>query len=105
MTYQPDLAVPGAVDTIRLFTKLAVKSGVRRLVLLSGRGEKEAMLSEQTVRESGAEWTILRASWFCQNYELTGPRLLTFAEAIGEIAKAAGRDIRYAQVPLEQYKR
>jgi uncharacterized protein YbjT (DUF2867 family) len=38
-----------------------------------------------------------------QLYELTGPRLLTFADAIVEIAKAAGRDIRYEPLSLEQY--
>ena len=34
-------------------------------------------------------------------YELTGPRLLTFAEAVHEIAKATGRDIRYVQISRE----
>lgn len=38
-----------------------------------------------------------------QLYELTGPRLLTFAEAVEEIAKATGRQIRYVQVSPEQY--
>ena len=52
VTYYPDLAVPGASDAIRSFTGLAVKSGVQRLVLLSGRGEPEAQLCEQIVRES-----------------------------------------------------
>jgi uncharacterized protein YbjT (DUF2867 family) len=36
-------------------------------------------------------------------YEVTGPRLLTFAEAVEELAAAAGREIRYAHVPLEEY--
>ena len=36
-------------------------------------------------------------------YELTGPRLLTFAEAVGEIARASGREIRYVTVPVERY--
>jgi len=152
VAYYPDLAIPGAVDTIRAFAELAVESGVRRLVLLSGRGEKEAQRCEQAVRDSGAEWTILRSSWMSQNfsenylldpvlsgevvlpagkvgepfvdaediadvavaaltedrhggqvYELTGPRLLTFAEAVQEIAKATGREIRYVQVSPDQY--
>ena len=38
-----------------------------------------------------------------QVYELTSPRLLTFADAVAEIAKAAGREIRYVQVPIEEY--
>jgi uncharacterized protein YbjT (DUF2867 family) len=38
-----------------------------------------------------------------QLYELTGPRLLTFTEAIDEIARAAGREVRYKQVSPEQY--
>ena len=125
---------------------------MRRLVLLSGRGEEEAQRAEQDVMGSGIDWTILRASWFAQNfsenylldsvlagevilpagdvgepfvdaddvadvavaaltedghvgqlYEMTGPRLLTFAEAVAEIATATGREIRYVQVPAEAY--
>jgi uncharacterized protein YbjT (DUF2867 family) len=38
-----------------------------------------------------------------QLYELTGPRLLTFAEAVGEIASAAGREIRYVPVSVEEF--
>lgn len=152
LTYQPDLAVPGADDVIRSFTTLAVANGIRHLVLLSGRGEEEARVCEQIVQNSGADWTILRSSWMCQNfdegyaleqvisgvvalpagnvgepfvdaddiadiavaalteaghvgqiYELTGPRLLTFAEAIEEIADATGRQVRYVQISPEQY--
>jgi uncharacterized protein YbjT (DUF2867 family) len=146
VTYQPDLAVPGAVDTVRSFAELAVKCGARRLVL-SGRGEVEAQRAEQAVPDTGADWTILRASWFAQNfsesflldavlsgmvalpagpvqepfidaediadaalaaltdarhigqlYELTGPRLMTFGEAVAEIGKASGRALRYEQI-------
>jgi uncharacterized protein YbjT (DUF2867 family) len=68
LSYFPDLAVPGAVDEVAAFTTVAVESGVRRLVLLSGRGEPEAERSEHTVRDSGVAWTILRASWFAQNF-------------------------------------
>jgi len=38
-----------------------------------------------------------------QLYELTGPRLLTFSEALEEIARATGRHIRYVSVSPEQY--
>ena len=38
-----------------------------------------------------------------QVYEVTGPRLLTFAEAVGEIAKALDRPIEYIQIPAEDY--
>jgi uncharacterized protein YbjT (DUF2867 family) len=38
-----------------------------------------------------------------QVYELTSPRLLTFADAVAEIAKAADREIRYIPVSLEDY--
>jgi uncharacterized protein YbjT (DUF2867 family) len=37
-------------------------------------------------------------------YELTGPRLMTFAETIAEIAKASGRDIAFIPVSLDDYK-
>jgi uncharacterized protein YbjT (DUF2867 family) len=152
VTYFPDLAVPSAPDAIGTFAKLAVQSGVRHLVLLSGRGEDEARRCEKLVQQSGAEWTIVRASWFSQNfseaffleplqhgvlalpagsvkepfidaddiadvvvaalteeghasqtYEITGPQLLTFAEAVSEIAKETGRDIRYVQVSSEEF--
>jgi uncharacterized protein YbjT (DUF2867 family) len=36
-------------------------------------------------------------------YELTGPRLLSFAEAIDEIANATGREIQYAPVTVDQF--
>jgi uncharacterized protein YbjT (DUF2867 family) len=38
-----------------------------------------------------------------QVYELTSPRLLTFADAVAEIAKAMDREIRYIPVSLEDY--
>ena len=37
-------------------------------MLLSGRGEVEAQQAERVVQDSGVDWTILRASWFCQNF-------------------------------------
>ncbi|MFE0150187.1 SDR family oxidoreductase [Nonomuraea sp. NPDC059007] len=43
---------------------------MEKLVLLSGRGEEEAQVGEQIVAGSGVEWTVLRASWFNQNYLL-----------------------------------
>lgn len=152
ISYFPDFIAPGAFDAIRAFTALAVSSGVSRLVLLSGRGAPEAVRCEELVRKSGAASTIVRASWFSQNfsesflldpivagevalpagdvgepfvdaediadvavaaltedghagriYEVTGPRLWTFAEAVAEIARATGRDIQYIQVPIEAY--
>lgn len=68
ITFQPDLAVPGARKVIEEFTSLAVKSGMKKMVLLSGKGEREAELCEQVVMNSGADWTIVRASWFNQNF-------------------------------------
>ena len=152
ISYYPDLAIPGAVDAVAQFSNLAVKKGVQKLVLLSGRGEAEAQRCEEVIMDAGVDWTIVRASWFCQNfsegnflepilaghvalpagnvgepfidaddiadvavaaltdaghskkiYEVTGPRLLTFKEAIAEIAKATGRDIKYEQVPVKTY--
>ncbi len=152
LSYYPDLAIPGAVETVQAFIELALKNGIRRLVLLSGRGEEQAQRAERVLQTSGADWTILRCSWFAQNfsenflmesvldgevvlpagdiaepfidaediadvalaaltedrhggqlYELTGPRLLTFAEAVAEIARATGRKIRYTPISLEAY--
>ena len=153
VVYSPDLAVPAAPGAIAAFTELAKELGVRRLVLLSGRGEEEAQRSERIVQESGLEWTVVRASWFDQNfdegafhelvlsgeialsagdvrepfididdiaevaaaaltddrhvgevYEVTGPRLMTFAEAVAEIAEASGRELRYVTIPREAFQ-
>ena len=38
-----------------------------------------------------------------ETYELTGPRLLTFAEAVGELAEASGRPLRYVPASGAQY--
>jgi uncharacterized protein YbjT (DUF2867 family) len=38
-----------------------------------------------------------------QVYEVTGPRLLSWADAVAEIAQAAGRRISYLPVSLEEY--
>src|SRR5882724_2887518 len=64
VVYSPDLTFPGAPENIAAFAELAVNSGVPRLVLLSGRGERAAEHCEQMVQNSGADWTIVRASWF-----------------------------------------
>lgn len=68
VSYQPDLAVPGAVEAIRQLSKLAVEKGLKHLVLLSGRGEDEALAAEEVLKASGAPYTIIRASWFFQNF-------------------------------------
>jgi uncharacterized protein YbjT (DUF2867 family) len=68
LTYYPDLAVPGAVEATRSFAELALARGVRRLALLSGRGEPIAEEAEQAVRDTGADLTILRSTWFMQNF-------------------------------------
>ncbi|GAA2034399.1 NAD(P)H-binding protein [Catenulispora yoronensis] len=152
LSFFPDLAVPGAPEAVAAFTEQAKAAGVRRVVLLSGRGEVEAQRCEQIVADGPFEWTVVRASWFAQNfsegafldsvlsgevalpvgdvgepfvdaediadvavaaltedghhgqvYEVTGPRLLTFAEAVAAIAQAAGREIAFTPIPLEAF--
>ena len=152
ISYAPDLAVPGASQAVAEFTAQAAAQGVARVVLLSGRGEPEAEAAERLVQDGPLPWTILRCSWFAQNfsedflldpilagevalpvdgatepfldcddiaevateallddrhagqvYELTGPRLLTFGDAIGEIARAAERPIRFTTIPPEEF--
>ncbi|MCO6510867.1 MAG: NAD(P)H-binding protein [Aridibacter famidurans] len=68
VSYSPDLAIPGAKESISTLLDLAQRSGVERVVLLSGRGESEAQACEELVRNSGLEWTVVRASWFNQNF-------------------------------------
>lgn len=68
ISYSPDLAMPGASDSIRAFVDKARRHDVERLVLLSGRGEEEAQACERIVQSSGIDWTVVRASWFNQNF-------------------------------------
>lgn len=68
INYSPDLAMPGATDAIQAFVRKAKAAGVKRLVILSGRGEPEAQACEKIVQESGLQWSVVRASWFNQNF-------------------------------------
>ena len=68
ISYSPDLAVPGATDSIQALVDRAELHGVKRLVLLSGRGEEEAQACERIVQSGEPDWTIVRASWFHQNF-------------------------------------
>jgi uncharacterized protein YbjT (DUF2867 family) len=68
INYAPDLAMPGATDAISELVRRARAAGVKHLVLLSGRGEEEAQACEAIIQESGIDWTIVRASWFNQNF-------------------------------------
>ena len=68
VTYQPDLAVEGATEAIAALGRLARDKGLERLVLLSGRGEPRAQRAERALQASGVPWTIVRASWFNQNF-------------------------------------
>ncbi|MFB8218177.1 NmrA family transcriptional regulator [Streptomyces anulatus] len=149
VAYYPDLAVPGAAEAMADFGRIAEACGVRRVVLLSGRGEPRAVVAEEALRGAvgTVEVTVVRSAFFAQNfnegalldgvlggevvfpagttaepfldlddladvavaaltgvghagavYELTGPRSLTFAEAAGELGRAAGRPVRYVPV-------
>ncbi|MFI5696581.1 NAD(P)H-binding protein [Kribbella sp. NPDC051586] len=59
-------------DRLARFTERALSTGVRRLVLLSASRASDPAhplhTVEQTVRNSGAEWTILHPNWFAQNF-------------------------------------
>lgn len=76
LCYSPDLAFPGVPELMGRFAGAAADAGVQRLVLLSGRGEDGARAAEDAVRACGLEWTVLRCSWFAQNFSehfLLGP--------------------------------
>jgi uncharacterized protein YbjT (DUF2867 family) len=68
VTYYPDLAVPGAKEKIESLTYLAKELGIKKMVLLSGKGETEAEACENIVINSGMDYSIVRASWFNQNW-------------------------------------
>jgi uncharacterized protein YbjT (DUF2867 family) len=151
VTYQPDLALPGADDVLAELAAIAVAQGANRLVLLSGRGEEGAQLSEERLIDSGAAWTVVRCAFFAQNfseglwtesvtageltlpgntaepfldledvadvvvaaltddrhigevYECTGPRLLTFDEAMKEVGVAVGHDVAFREVSRDEF--
>ncbi|QDC10780.1 NmrA family transcriptional regulator [Oceanicola sp. D3] len=152
VTYFPDLAFPGAVEKLESLCETARDVGVEHLVLLSGRGEHHARLGEEVVRNSGVDFTIVRAAWFAQNfsegylrdpvlagvlpmpggdiaepiididdiadvavaalteeghrgqlYEVTGPRLMTFAEMAAELSRATGSEIQHVPISFEAF--
>jgi uncharacterized protein YbjT (DUF2867 family) len=67
-TYVPDLAVANPTEAIAGVVETALAAGIRRLVLLSGRGEEQAQACEKILMSSGADWTVLRASFFNQGF-------------------------------------
>jgi len=152
VTYFPDLAFPGAVEKLTAFCKVARPMGLDHIVLLSGRGEHHARLGEEAVRNSGLDFTLVRSSWFAQNfsegylrdpilggvlpmpggmieepiididdiadvvvaaltedghkgelYEVTGPRLMSFADMAEALSQATGRPIRHIPISFEDF--
>lgn len=68
ITYQPDLAVPGAYEAIIRLIEEAQKANIQKLVILSGKGEPEAQRCEHLILNCGIDATVVRASWFNQNF-------------------------------------
>ncbi|WP_340153389.1 NmrA family NAD(P)-binding protein [uncultured Marivirga sp.] len=68
IVYYPDLAVPGAKEAIKKLTDAAFIEGLEKVVLLSGKGESEAEACEEIVADSGLNYSLVRASWFNQNF-------------------------------------
>lgn len=68
LMYPTDIGAPAAAEGIGALAREAVGLGVRRLVLLSARGETQALPAEEALKSSGADWTIVRATWFAQNF-------------------------------------
>ncbi|MFI6944080.1 NAD(P)H-binding protein [Streptomyces sp. NPDC050418] len=86
--YYFDIGAPQAAEDVAALAAKAVEKGVRRIVLLSARGETHAEAAERAVRESGAEWTIVQAAWFMQNF--SEGDLLGSLRATGELAFPGG---------------
>ncbi|MBO0915937.1 SDR family oxidoreductase [Streptomyces laculatispora] len=81
-TWEPALAgtervylmLPHELALRQDFIRCAVTAGVRRLVLLSSRavdemGDDRLMEAERMVRDAEADWTVVRADWFNQNFD------------------------------------
>lgn len=114
VAYQPDLALPGAVEAVGAFFQQAGQAGVGKIVLLSGRGEPEAQEAEAVLQATGLDWTILRCSWFFQNFsenffldailagevalpDTLAPEPFVDADDIAEVAVAAFLDPRHSR--------
>jgi uncharacterized protein YbjT (DUF2867 family) len=87
VTFQPDLTVPGAVEIIRAFGGAARAHGLDHLVLLSGRGEDTAQACELALAAGGVATTVVRCSFFAQNFS---EHFLVGAVQDGVIALPAG---------------
>lgn len=89
VAYYPDLAAPGAAEAMATFGRLAVEGGVRRITLLSGRGEPEAAVAEEALRNAaeGVELAVVRAAFFAQNFS---EGLLAEGVAAGTLVFPAG---------------
>lgn len=157
------LVAPDDPSPIADFVRLATDAGVSRFVVLSGRGLDHVgpdfgqgmAAAERAVRASGAEWAVVRANNFNQNfdedlwlkplrdgrlalpigavtealvdaddvadvaaallttsedrllgqvYEVSGPRGITFGEAVATMARATGRTISYTELTPEEYR-
>ena len=68
LAFHPDIAAPGAADLLGRFAATATAHGLDRIVLLSGRGEAGAARAEQAVRDQIAELTVIRSSFFMQDF-------------------------------------
>ena len=153
LAYPTDVGSPEATESVGALAREAVALGVRRLVLLSARGEERALATEEALTTSGADWTVVRAAWFAQNFSegplvegmlhgelvfpagevqepfidvrdiadvvvaaltsgdryvgqhltVSGARLLSFREAVAEIARATGGELTYVPVTAREY--
>lgn len=97
ISFFPDLAFPGASDRIEALVDMARDRDVGRLVLLSGRGESHAQACEEIVRMSGLDHTLVRASWFAQNFSEGYLRVPVLR---GTVAMPAG-DVREPIVDID----
>lgn len=152
VAFVPDLAAAGSAAAITMLVDVANEAGIERLVLLSGRGEDGARAAEDVVLQSSIDSTIVRASWFSQNFtegmladsvaggyvaipagdkrepfvdvddiadvavealtgqghagrvfEVTGPELLTFADAAALLTEVSGHAVAYLPVSLDEF--
>jgi uncharacterized protein YbjT (DUF2867 family) len=81
------------------FLRDAVLSGELRLPAGDGR---EAFIDAEDIAEVAVA-ALTEDGHAGRRYELTGPRLMTFADTAEELAKATGRDIRYVPLTREEF--
>lgn len=78
----------------------ALRAGVLELPV--GAGVTEAFVDVEDIADVAVA-ALTEDKHVGRRYELSGPRMLTFGEAVAEMAQAAGRELRYTEISRDEF--